>query len=331
VAALIMSTSPSLHERAEACGKIIVLGEHSVVYGHPALAAGLARGIELRAEPLESRGDPITLRIPAWDIDVRLDANTEHPVARACLEVLAHCDGPVGGWRITGESRIPARAGLGSSAALCVALARLVLGPEAELEHVVEASLAGERVFHGNPSGIDSEVAARGGVIAFERSRSSGRIESVALAEAITLVIMPTGVARQTADLVGRVRQRRDRLPTIIDPVLSALGALVHRGRTALEQGQLDTLAELMTVAHSLLGGLGVGHPELDRLCGAAVRHGALAAKLTGAGGGGCSFALCESPSHAASVIAGLSREFPQLAADPNTRPFPIAVEPSTP
>lgn len=326
-----MTPPPSLHERAEACGKIIVLGEHSVVYGQPALAAGLARGLELRAVPLDRRGDPIALRIPAWDIDVQLDADTEHPVARACLEVLTHCDGPVTGWRITGESRIPARAGLGSSAALCVALARLVLGPEAELEHVVEASLAGERVFHGNPSGIDSEVAARGGVIAFERTRSGGRIEPVALAHAITLVIMPSGVARQTADLVGRVRQRRDRLPTIIDPVLAALGALVHRGRVALEQGELDTLAELTTVAHSLLAGLGVGHPELDRLCSAAVRHGALAAKLTGAGGGGCSFALCESPSHAASVIAGLAREFPTLAADPTTRPFTVDVDPSTP
>lgn len=322
---------PVLHERAEACGKVILLGEHSVVYGHPALAAGLARGLELRAVPLDRRTDPIVLRVSAWDIDLRLDADTEHPVARACLEVLAHCDGPVTGWRIEGDSRIPARAGLGSSAALCVALARLVLGSDAEFEHVVEASLAGERVFHGNPSGIDSEVAARGGVIAFERTRSGGQTEPVALADPLALVIMPTGVPRQTADLVGRVRQRRDRFPTIIDPVLAALGALVVRGRTALEQGELGTLAEVTTIAHALLAGLGVDHVALDRLCSAAVRHGALAAKLTGAGGGGCSFALCESPSHAATVIAGLVDEFPTLAADPSTRPFAIDVDPSSP
>ncbi|MFV8754504.1 mevalonate kinase [Nannocystaceae bacterium ST9] len=321
--------APVLHDRAEACGKVILLGEHSVVYGHPALAAGLARGLALHATPLERRGDPIELSIPAWDLDLRLDAASEHPVARACLEVLAHCDGPVTGWRIAGESRIPARAGLGSSAALCVALARLALGPDAELEHVVEASLAGERVFHGNPSGIDSEVAARGGVLIFQRERGGGRIEPVALAQPLALVILPTGVARQTADLVGRVRQRRDRLPTIIDPVLEGLAALVRRGRQALEQGELDTLAELASVAHSLLGGLGVGHPELDRLCAAALRHGALAAKLTGAGGGGCGFALCESPSHAASVIAGLLRESPALADDLALRPFAVDVDPS--
>ncbi len=322
-----------LHERAEACGKVILLGEHSVVYGHPALAAGLARGLELHATPLDQPSDPIWLEIPAWDIDLRLEADSEHPVARACLEVLTHCDGPLRGWRIRGESRIPARAGLGSSAALCVALARLVLGPEGELEHVVEASMAGERVFHGNPSGIDSEVAARGGVLAFVRQRSGdapgSQIEAVALDHPLQLVVMPSGVPRQTADLVARVRQRRDRLPTVIDPVLAALGALVHRGRAALERGELDTLAELTRVAHSLLAALDVGHPALDRLCSAAVRHGARAAKLTGAGGGGCCFALCESPSQAAAVIAGLEAEFPALAADPATRPFAIEVDPS--
>lgn len=311
---------PSLHARGHACGKIILLGEHSVVYGQPALAAGLARGLELVATPLAASGDPIELVIPAWDLDLRLEAGSEHPVARACLEVLAFCDGPVTGWRIVGDSRIPARAGLGSSAALSVALARLVLGPDAAIDELVAASMTGERVFHGNPSGIDSEVAARGGVIAFRRGAT---IEPVTLAEPLALVVLPTGVPRQTAALVGRVRARRDRLPSVIDPVLDALGALVHRGRVALETGELASLAELMTVAHALLGSLDVGHPALDRVCEAALRCGALAAKLTGAGGGGCAFALCESPSHAAQVLATLLAEHPIVRS-----PFAIDVDP---
>src|SRR5690606_36011095 len=102
-------------------------------------------------------------------LDLELRADSEHPVARACLEVLAHCDGPVTGWAIRGASNLPPRAGLGSSAALTVALARLVFGPGTDIDDVVAASLAGERVFHGEPSGLDSRVAAQGGVLRYVR------------------------------------------------------------------------------------------------------------------------------------------------------------------
>jgi mevalonate kinase len=315
---------------AEACGKIIVLGEHSVVFGDPALAAGLARGLTLRAAALPDPRAPIELRIPAWAIDERLVADTEHPVARACLEVLAHCDGPVSGWRIEGEARIPCRAGLGSSAALTVALARLAITPqvdgEPEIEEVVAASMAGERVFHGNPSGIDSEVAARGGVVVFERGKPCEQVE-LGL-PALHLVVMPSGIPRQTGVLVAGVRARRDRFPLVIDPVLSALGQLVHRGRAALREADLHTFAELANVAHELLGALSVGHPALDRLCAAALEHGALAAKLTGAGGGGCAFALCDNPAAAAVLIERLRVAFPELARAPETTPFAVEVEP---
>lgn len=315
-----------LRSEAEACGKIILLGEHSVVYGHPALAAGLSRGLILRARPLDERGGAMELSIPAWDLDLRLTADSEHPVARACLEVLAYCDGPVTGWRIEGEAKIPARAGLGSSAALSVALARLAL-PEADarsVETVVAASMAGERVFHGNPSGIDSEVAARGGVIAFARGEG---VEAVGLRSPLHLVVVPSGIPRQTGVLVAGVRARRDRFPKVIEPVLEALGALVVRGRAALEAGDTAALAELIAVAHELLGALGVSRPPLDALAAHAVGEGALGAKLTGAGGGGCLFALCDNPGAAASVISAMAEGFPELAANPRTRAFAVEVE----
>jgi len=314
---------------AVACGKVILLGEHAVVYGRPALAAGLARGLTLHARALDDARASIELTIPAWDIDERLTPASEHPVARACLEILAYCDGPVTGWRIEGEARIPCRAGLGSSAALSVALARLALGahsPDGEpaLDDVIAASLVGERVFHGDPSGIDNAVAARGGVVAFERGAP---VEQVSLARALDLVIMPSGVPRQTAALVAGVRDRRERLPEVVDPIIDALGHAVYRGRRALETGALDRLAELFDLSHGLLGALGTGHRALDELCWTAHEHGALGAKLTGAGGGGCAIALCSAPAAAAEVIAGLRERFGALAADPRTAPFAIEVE----
>ncbi|PRP91981.1 mevalonate kinase [Enhygromyxa salina] len=318
----------ALQPSAVACGKVILFGEHSVVYGQPALAAGLARGLTLHATPLPRPRDAIELSIPAWDLDLRLTPDSEHPVARACLEVLAHCDGPVTGWRLEGEARIPCGAGLGSSAALTVALARLALGAvvdgEPDLDEVIAASMIGERVFHGTPSGIDSAVAARGGVVAFERGAPC---QAVALGASLWLVVIPSGIPRQTGALVAGVAARRDRMPEVIDPIIGALGQLVHRGRAALTGARLDVLAELTSVAHELLGSLGVSLPMLDRLCAAAVEHGALAAKLTGAGGGGCVIALCDTEALARGVIEGLAHSFPELARAPASAPFAVEVE----
>jgi mevalonate kinase len=313
-----------LQRTAIACGKIILLGEHSVVFGQPALAAGLARGLTLEASPLSERSAAIELRIPEWDIDLCLDPASEHPVARACLEVLAHCDGPVTGWRIDGHARVPCGAGLGSSAALTVALARLALGAHADdgepdLDDVIAASMIGERVFHGTPSGIDSTVAARGGVLAFVRGAPC---EVVELAAPLQLVVIPSGIPRQTGMLVAGVRARRERLPEVIDPILVALGQLVRRGRVALGRGELVEFAELCTVAHELLGALGVSLPTLDRLCATAVQHGALAAKLTGAGGGGCVFALCDTPVSAQRLLDALA------SSQPGSGSFAVEVEP---
>lgn len=274
-----------LHPRAHAHGKTIVLGEHSVVYGMPALAAGLPDALTLTAEPLPDPRASSVLCIPAWSLDVPLTVESEHPVVRACLEVLGHCDGPVTGWRIDGSTQLPAGAGLGSSAALTVALARLVLGPDADLDSVVDASMAGERIFHGEPSGIDSEVAARGGLVRFVRGQP---VTSVSLGQPLPLMVVPSGVERSTALQVAKVRERHDRHPTVAVPLLRALGEAVDRGIEALAAADYPALGEIMQMAHETLSAFGVSSPILDALCSTALRSGALGAKLTGAGGGGC-------------------------------------------
>jgi len=279
----------ALHPRAEAHGKVILLGEHSVVYGQPALAAGLPQGLVLSAVALPDPAAPLRLSIPAWDLDLPLDPADPHPVGQALRAVLDHCGAPLQGWRIDGESCLPARAGLGSSAALTVALARLALGQDAPITTVVEASLVGERVFHGSPSGLDSEVAARGGVLRFVRGRG---VEPVALATPLPLVVIPSGIPRSTAALVARVRDRRARLPALVDPILHALGAAVGAGIDALGTGDHAALGEIMDVSHELLAALGVSTPALDALCAHAREGGARGAKLTGAGGGGCVIAI---------------------------------------
>ena len=281
--------TPTLHAHASGGGKVIVLGEHAVVHGFPALAAGLPQSLTLRATPLADRSASIHLHIPAWSLELDLRGDEDHPVARAALEVLGFCDGPVRGWAIHGETHLPAGAGLGSSAALTVALARLVLGPDAPLDDVVEASLAGERVFHGEPSGIDSYLAAQGGLIRFVRGE---RPEPVPLSAPVDLVIVPSGVPRSTAAQIDRVRQRHRALPRLVGPILQILGDSVTAGLESLSRHDLATFGTIMSMSHELLSALGVSSPVLDNLCAVALEHGAHGAKLTGAGGGGCMVAL---------------------------------------
>lgn len=278
-----------LHPIARACGKVILLGEHAVVYGYPALAAGLPGSLQLSASPLHDALAPIRLSIPAWGLEEILRPDNEHPVARACLEVLSYCDGPVTGWAIEGQTSLPARAGLGSSAALSVAIARLALGNEADPEVVVEASMAGERIFHGQPSGIDSEVATRGGLVRYVKGKP---VEAIPLRGELPLLIVPSSVPRSTADQVARVRAGYDRLPKLFRPLLDLCASCVAAGVDAISENDLDTLGEIMTVAHHVLGGLGVSSPILDELCSVARENGARGAKLTGAGGGGCILVL---------------------------------------
>lgn len=292
-----------LHPTAHACGKVILLGEHAVVYGHPALAAGLPGSLELSARPLDDRLAPIELRIPAWALDLSLHPGTDHPVARACLEVLAFCDGPVTGWSIEGQTTLPARAGLGSSAALTVAMARLALGAEAATELVVEASMTGERIFHGQPSGIDSEVAARGGLVRYVKGLP---VEPIPLPGPLPLVLVPSRVPRSTADQVAKVRARHDRFPMLTRPLLALCHTSVDEGLDAISSNDLDRLGEIMNVAHHLLGALDVSSPILDELCSTARGAGARGAKLTGAGGGGCILAL---PSDAPELVLDVFRE----------------------
>ncbi|MEE9386538.1 MAG: mevalonate kinase [Nannocystaceae bacterium] len=284
-------TGLALHGHARACGKVILVGEHAVVHGYPAIAAAIEQGISLLARPAARRNAYITLRIPAWHVDLELNPANPHLVARACLEVLTFCDGPVLGWQIDGTADLPSRAGLGSSAALTVAIARLVLGGDAPAADLVAASMAGETVFHGEPSGIDSHVAASGGVLRYVRDTPP---EALRVPRTLKLVVAPSGTPRSTADQVDKVARLRSALPQATRSILRALGALATDAESCIISNNFHQLGDIMNVAHHLLGALGVSTPQLDDMCHTARDVGSLGAKLTGAGGGGCVVALSD-------------------------------------
>jgi mevalonate kinase len=268
-------------------GKLILLGEHAVVFGKPALAAGIPRGVRAVATPGSGR-----IQVPAWSIDAR--AGDGSPVGTAAAKLL-ECLGATN-LDFEVDATIPSRAGLGSSAAMAVALARAAR-PEASEGDLLAAVAASESVFHGTPSGIDAAAALHGGIGSFRRDEGW---RPAPIQRPIKICVGLSGKPRDTraqVEAVGRLCARTPPARKIVD----VLGELSEAGIAAVKDGDIDTLGRLFDMAHGLLSALRVSSPELDALVHAARAAGSIGAKLTGAGGGGAVIALA--PSHTRDVL----------------------------
>jgi mevalonate kinase len=254
-------------------GKLILCGEHAVVHGHPAIALAVDRGTTVS---LRQRPGPTVVESP--HVDERVEE-----ALRTVLDAE--------GWHVRVATNLPVGRGMGSSAALAVALVRARAGLEGRTpspDEVFREAMPIERTFHGNPSGVDVLISAHGGCRWFRRGDPPEHQPLVP--GPWQLVVMDSGEAGDTAVQVAAVTARRP----AIDPLLDEIGELVHQAREALQDPV--RLGKLLTRNHELLVGIGVSNDKLDHLVELALSHGALGAKLAGAGGGGVVLALVERP-----------------------------------
>jgi mevalonate kinase len=285
-----------------ACGKAILLGEHAVVHGAPALVVGLPRGARARAETVELAGaEALTASsLVLGGHEHRAGGTNDLSRAFAGLLAALSCRRTV---RVRAESELPSGGGLGSSAALGVAIARAVGaldGTAPSLEATERAALAFERVFHGNPSGVDVAAAARGGCLRFVRGTAP---TSVTLAQSLHLCVGFGGRGASTRRMVELVAERLSRFPTETRAHFEWMGHHADDVAASLASGDVAGVGPVLDEAHERLRALGVSTSRLDELCHAARRAGALGAKLTGAGGGGSVLALVASPERAGAVV----------------------------
>lgn len=269
-------------------GKVILLGEHAAVYGYPALAGAIDRGVTVSAHVAPG---PLRLRVPAWGIDVA--AGDDHPVARALVAIAAALDAG-DGHDLEGDATVPAAAGLGSSAALSVAIARALAaarGDELDDDAARAVATRGEACFHGNPSGIDVALAARGGLVRFQRKGDASELTAVT-GGPVPLAIGLSSEPRSTAAMVAKVAAARTADPAGAGARLARLGALADDGVAQVARGDWAGLGAHLDAAHAELAALGVSTPGLDAMVAAARAAGALGAKLTGGGGGGAVIAV---------------------------------------
>jgi mevalonate kinase len=296
---------------ASAPGKIILFGEHAVVYNRPAIAVPVAQ-VKARASILPGiKLSPGTIQIEAPDIQLsacldQLPAG--HPLAqavRAVLRQLAIERPPAFTLRIT--STIPIAAGLGSGAAVSVAIIRALsafLG--SPLPDAVVSTLAYEveRIHHGNPSGIDTTVITYSRPVFFIRGQAPQLFE---LTRPFTLVIADTGVKSPTALAVSGVRERWQKETSRYEQWFDQISAITNEARRIIEGGDPLRLGPLIDENHALLVAIGVSSPELETLVTAARRAGALGAKLSGGGAGGNLIAL-STPENAPAIARQLEQ-----------------------
>jgi mevalonate kinase len=292
-----------LQSRASAPAKIILFGEHFVVYDKPAIVIAINKRAYVTVRPrvngeilIKSENMEVSGIFSSdgryQPIEGGLDAERKlKPIYTVAINLLSMSDENVG-FEIYVDSRIPVAAGLGSSAAVAVASAA-ALGKLLEInlskEEIFRLAFESEKIIHGNPSGVDPAISTYGGILAYRRSIG---IERLSIDVDLPLVVGDTKIERVTGEMVSRVSKLRRRYPSIIDKVMDVGGDLVALGVKALKSGDLETLGELMNINHALLYTIGVSSDEIEKLVHAARRAGALGAKLTGAGGGGCIIAL---------------------------------------
>jgi mevalonate kinase len=295
-----------MSERGRAHGKVILFGEHAVVYGVPAIAVGIERGA--RASSVAIAHGPSTLFVKTWN--ARAEEGQDSALARAfgdLLDVTRRAGAAVPPVAVEAEADLPPGGGLGCSAALGVAVAR-ALDPEAGPERIAERVDAWERVFHGNPSGVDAAVSALGGCVMFERGATT-TIHRVRVPGTFHLCVGNSGQASSTRSMVEGVARIRERRPEKTAQTFEAIHTLVKNARLAIEAADRNAVGQLLDLNQMLLSGLLLSTPEIEQMCGSARASGALGAKLTGAGGGGCVVALVDTPEAGAAVLRAWNQD----------------------
>ncbi len=287
--------------KASAPGKIILFGEHAVVYGRPALAVPV---LQIHADVEISDSSHAGIWINAPDVNLHAELNSlpsNHPLAAVIHKFFPHPNPSPkigrgargeGGIEINISSTIPVASGLGSGAAVSVAMIRALskhLGREMTDEQISAMAFEIEKLHHGTPSGIDNTVVTYTKPVYFVKGQP---IEIFKVGKPFTIVIGDTGISAPTKESVGDVRKLWEADKAKWEKVFDEVGLIAKNAREKIESGEWEKLGKLMNQNHALLQQMTVSSPELDKLVEAVRKAGALGAKLSGGGRGGNMIAL---------------------------------------
>ena len=301
-----------MRPKASAPAKMILFGEHSVVYSQPAIAGAVNKRAYVEIKPSNNHKSILK----SYDLNFEVEMDTRNKsyilkkgkpgIIRYILEAFhrVHDHSPI---VMTLSSEIPIGSGLGSSAAVTVAtLAALyryhnIRFNKKSLAH--DAHMI-EQAVQGVASPLDTLVSTYGGLVYLSRNKT---FEPFKVNLNVPFVVGYTTKHGNTGKMVKDVKSLKDRNSKVINPVITSMGHLTNYAKQAILRRDYDKIGELMNINHGFLDVLGVNTPELSRMVYTARECGAIGSKITGAGGGGSIIALC--PGKAKQVAEGISKQ----------------------
>jgi mevalonate kinase len=296
-------------------GKLILFGEHFVVYKVPALVAAVAAFTDATAELVEQPGVQMIDNRPAVPGYKTKKKDEQDEATELVLKHLGF-DSAKRGVKITMGGDLCCVSGIGASASSCIAIARAVstaMGQNLSEEEINGAGYEGEKGYHGTPSGIDNTSACYGGILKFQRTEGDPTFEMQSLPQKCCIVYASTGITASTTEVVGDVRAKKEADPAWWDGLMDKYKSIVTEAETALQKGDWKRLGELCDKNHTLCQDLTVSCSELDELVDIARSAGAWGAKMSGTGRGGLMLAITPGEDLAKKVAAALEQKAPQV------------------
>lgn len=286
---------------SSAPGKIILFGEHFVVYNNPAIVTAINRRIHVQA--IVSDKSHISIRSGENSLSVPVNSNDNYimsldngsislfPIFKCVKHVFKGKNLSKVGVNLEIDSQIPPGEGLGSSAASCVSTVAALYSLFTDLDKnlIYETARVMEQNIHSNSSGVDCYVSTFGGIVNFQPDKG---FSSIRPKKKFSLLVGTSGIKHSTGKVVSEVSQFRQNNSTVFKELSAKAQVICKRAISSMNEGDESELGNLLTENHKLLDLLGVSHPEIEKLIEICLNNGALGAKLTGAGKGGAVIAL---------------------------------------
>ncbi|MBT4646734.1 mevalonate kinase [archaeon] len=267
-------------------GKIILFGEHAVVYGKPAIAApvnSLTTNVKLK----ETDDEISKIIVPDKSLTPE-ERNRLEELVELMKKELDIKDN----FHITIDSSIPISSGMGSSASLCVSIAKSLFlhkNNSVDVDELSKLALIGEKIFHGNPSGIDTNVVSYNQTLFFQKKKKN---EFIKIKKPLNILIADSGIKGSTKRAVSLVKKKYEENKIIYSKIFDDMEKISIVSKKAIEEGDIEKLGRMMTLNHALLKMIGVTNEKLDYMFSSAIDYGAYGAKISGAGMGGNIIAL---------------------------------------